>query len=165
MTIAPFLLGAIAALLQASVLPAFYLDPWAAPLLPSALVAAWAVIRRPEETWAIVLAGALILGVVSTERTGWFLLALLPSVGIAMLLATVAPRHHSFVAGLGRAAATAAAGTGCYLSILAIVSGNGAALAPAAPQVIAAGLATAALAGVGVIALRPLRPRPRGLYA
>ena len=164
MIAAPLLVGAAAALLQTAVLPTLFLDAWATPLLPAALVAAWAATRRPEETWTIVLVAALILGVMSRERAGWFLLALLPSVGIAVSLDALAPRHRNFGARLGRAVATALAGTICYVTILAIASGNGGALATTGPQIAAAGLGTMVLATLGVIALAPLRARPAGLF-
>lgn len=165
MIAAPLLLGTAAALLQAGVLPAFYLDAWAAPLLPAALVAAWAATRPPAETGMIALAAALTLGAMSVERAGWFLLALLPSVGIAMLLATVAPRHQGFGARAARATATAFGGTVCYVAMLAIVSGRGATAAEASVEVAVASLGTAVLAAAGVIALAPLRRRSSGLYA
>jgi hypothetical protein len=161
----PLLLGALGALLQVSVLPAFYAEPWATPLLPCALLAAWAATRRPEESWPIALASALVLGVASVERSGWFLLALLPTFGAGLALGLVSPRHHHFVARLGRATATAATGAVCYLGTLALASGSVVGLGAAVPAVVLAGVGTAVIAAIAMVALIPLRPRPVGLFS
>lgn len=161
----PLLLGALGALLQVSVLPAFYPEPWATPLLPCALVAAWAATRQPEESWPIVLASAVLLGIASVERSGWFLIALLPTFGVGLAIGSFAPHHHNFGARLGRATATAATGAVCYLGTLALTSGSVVGLVAAVPAVALAGLGTAVLAAIGVVALIPLRPRPAGLFS
>ena len=45
------LLVTLASFVQVTVLPLLFLDPWSAPLLPVALVAAWSVNRSHDEVW------------------------------------------------------------------------------------------------------------------
>lgn len=159
------LLGVVAALIQAAVLPAFYANAWATPVPACALIAAWAVTRRPDETWAIALAGALVLGVVSIERTGWFLLAMLPTVGLAMTLDEVSPRNRGFSARLGRALAAAAAGALSYAALLAVASTSGGTLIEESRALAMGAIGTAVITAIVVVLLTPLRPRPAGLFA
>lgn len=159
------LLGVSAALVQAAVLPTFYLNAWTAPVPACALIAAWAATRRPEETWAIAGTGALVLGAISVERSGWFLLAMLPTVGVAMVLAEVSPRNRGFTARLGRAVAAASVGTLCYGSLLALTSASAGVLLEEAPSLVVAAIGTSLLAAIVVVVALPFRPRPASLFA
>jgi hypothetical protein len=166
MIAAPLLLGgAVAALVQVAVLPAFYGSAWATPVPACALIAAWAVTRRPDETWAIALAAALVLGVVSIERSGWFLLALLPTIGLAMTLDTVSPRNRSFSARLGRSVSAAAGGTLAYAALLALPATSGGALLEETRALAMGAIGTALLTATIVLILVPLRPRPATLFS
>jgi len=159
------ILGVTAALVQAAVLPAFYTGLWAAPVPACALIAGWAATRRPEETWTIALAAALVLGAISVERAGWFLLAMLPTVGAAMVLATMAPRNRSLTARVGRALIAASGGALGYAGTFAIASTSADALLEEAPGLGAAALVTGLLAALIVVCAAPFRRRPVGLFA
>ena len=158
------LLATATSFAQIAVLPLLTPDPWAAPLLPVALVAAWSVNRSDNEAWPALLPVALLLGVASTERVGWFLVALLP---VALLGAAIAQAPAREERGLRwRLPATASvAGLGAllYLLALATVSGEIATLAEATPAVVGASLGTSALASILTPLLRPRRRR-RGLF-
>jgi hypothetical protein len=158
------LLGVLAALVQAAVVPTFYLDAWAAPVPACALIAGWAAARRPEETWGIAVAGAVVLGVVSVERSGWFLLAMLPTVGVAMLLTEVSPNNRGFSVRVTRATATAVAGTLAYIATLALASASGDLLLEETPGLVIAALGTGLLAAVVLVAMLPFRRRTEGLF-
>jgi len=158
------LLGFLAALVQAAVVPAFYLDAWAAPVPACALIAGWAAARRPEETWSIAVAGAVVLGVVSVERSGWFLLAILPTVGVAMLLTEVSPGNRGFSARITRASATAVVGTLAYVATLALASASGRVLLDETPRLVIAALGTGLLAVFILVAMLPFRRRTAGLF-
>jgi hypothetical protein len=153
-------LALAAALLQLGAMPALFLDAGAAPLLPVGLIAAWASVRRAEETWLAVLAASLLLGAASTERAGWFLLALLPTPALAVGVVALRPRRRVLAAPL-------AAGLGAllYLALLALASGRAGGLAAEAPGHFpaAAGTALVAIAFAGVIP-RHAR-RADGLFA
>jgi len=156
--------GATAALIQTTVLPQFFLDAWTTPFLPAALVATWATTRQPIETWRITLISALILGVMSSERVGWFLLALLPISLIAVFLHEISAQNRHLTTQIGRASATALTGTICYFIILTIVAGKGSLLLAAGPDIAIACLGTMALAIIGVLAVSPFRKKPIGLF-
>ena len=68
-----------AAPVQAAITTALFRDPLAAPVLPVALIAGWAVMRDVRETWPALILPAVVLGVTSEERVGWFLLSMLPA--------------------------------------------------------------------------------------
>jgi hypothetical protein len=161
----PVLAGLVAALFQVALVPAFVSDGWAAPVLPCAIVAAWAASRRPEAATLIALTSALVLGVISVERAGWFLIALLPAVGSAMLLDALAPAARNLPARVARAAVGAAAGTLGYLATLALAGGHLGSLVEASSDAAGAAAGTALLAVVFVVLLTPLRPRAPGPYA
>jgi hypothetical protein len=163
--VVPVLAGLIAALFQLALVPAVTSNGWAAPVLPCAVVAAWAASRRPEAATLIALTSALVLGVISVERAGWFLVALLPAVGVAMLLDALVPAARNLPARVARAAAGAAAGTLGYLATLALAGGHVGALVDAGSDVAGAATITALIAAVVVVALSPLRPRAPGPYA
>lgn len=127
----------------------------AIPLLPIALVAAWAVVRDPVEPALALPPVAWVLGVASEQPIGWLLLALVP----ALVLGAA-------VRALGRSHAIAATVLAATLSALAYV----AILAPGRlPDLLPSALATtgwtAAAALVAALALFPFRPRERGLFA
>lgn len=160
------LLAAAAALLQIGAVPAAFAQPLAGPVLPVALIAAWAAVRDPREAWLAPVAAAVILGVVSEARVGWFLLALLPPAA----LATLAQRwEHRGEATPGRRIALAAlAGTGGAIGYVVILAAGGGALDALWPEAgaIARSVSwTALLAAAGAAALWPLRPRGAGLFA
>jgi len=157
-------LGILAALLQAAVVPAFFLDAWAAPIPACALIAAWAAARRPEETWPIAAAAALVLGVISVERAGWFLLALLPSVGGAILLASVSRENRGLSARLSRGIAAAAIGSLGYAAVLGLGAARDGAVFRESAAVAFAAVGTALLAAIVVTALTPFRRHPVGLF-
>lgn len=161
----PVLAGLVAALFQVALVPAVASNGWAAPVLPCAVVAAWAVSRRPEAATLVALTSALVLGAISVERAGWFLVALLPAVGLAMLLDALAPAARNLPARVARAAAGAAAGTLGYLATLALAGGHLGALIAASSDAAGAAAMTALVATVLVVVLSPLRPRAPGPYA
>lgn len=159
------LVGGSAALIQTAVLPAFYLNAWAAPVPACALIAAWAAVKRPQDTWPLAVAGALVLGVISVERSGWFLLAFLPTVAATIAVAEVSREHRGFAARLGRATAAALVGTIGYIAMLTLASTGGRLLLERAPDLLTAAVATSVLAAVIVALMLPLRERSTGLFA
>ncbi len=130
------------------------------PLLPVAILGAWARTRPSFEGWVAVPPAALLLGAASDERAGWFLLALLP----VPLLASVTHRGGP---GRALAAAAAAAGVGAclYLWAFTVVDGR-ATLGLDEARTIAGAAAWTALGALLLTAcLLPFRPRERGLFA
>ncbi len=85
------LLGAGAALLQLGATPLWLDRPLAAPVLPLIVIAGWGAARGLGETVPAAALAAIVLGVSSEERAGWFLLAMLPTA--ALLLPASALRH------------------------------------------------------------------------
>lgn len=165
MTAILVLLALAAAPLQAAITTALVRDPLAAPVLPVALVTAWAAMRRPEETWPAILLPAFVLGVASEERVGWFLLALLP----APLVASFAVRRfRPKVTGFWRRALTAggsgALGALLYACTLAAVGGLAAELPARSGALFAASIVSGAIAIVVAACFWPLRPRQQGLF-
>lgn len=155
-------LAAVAALLQLAAVPSLFVDGAVAPLLPVALISAWAAARDGNETWPVLLVVPVMLGVVSEERVGWFMLALLPSAALASL-----PWQTDGASGVrrfARAPLAAAGGAVLYLSLLTLAAGRPATLAETAGSYVFAALWTAAVATLLAGALWPLRPRPRGLF-
>jgi hypothetical protein len=173
-------LAAALVVLQLSLLPALFpagAIGAAAPLLPVALVAAWAAAREPIEVAPALVVAAGALGAVSTERVGWFLLALLPTVAVAVA-ARELPRRASWGRGRRtlerpagreaaltdvalRAAVAAAVGAAAYLALLALASGRPALLPALGVSIAGATVWSAALATVLALLLRPRR---RGLF-
>lgn len=159
------LLTTAAALLQISVLPLLFLDPWSAPLLPIALIASWSVNRSHDQTWPALLPAALLPGVVSTQQIGWFLVALLPVALLGSVIAqTRADEERGFLWRIPAAAAVAGLGTLAYLLVLPTAGGEIAALADAAGAIVSAALGTSVLAAALTPLLRPRRQR-HGLFA
>ena len=158
------LLVVAASFLQVTLVPLLFLDPWSAPLLPVALVAAWSVNRSQDEAWPALLPSALLLGVVSTQRVGWFLVALLPvALAGAAMAQTRADEEHGLLWRLPATASVAGLGALGYLLALAIVSGELVVLAAAAPAVVVSVLGSSALATTLTPLLRP-RQRRHGLF-
>ncbi|MPZ99357.1 MAG: hypothetical protein GEU80_08470 [Dehalococcoidia bacterium] len=158
-------LGALAALAQLGVLPLLFLDPLTQPLLPVALVAGWCLVRGPAEAWPTLLLAPALLGVLSEERVGWFVLALLPTAAVAVALlyfarnAVVrAPRR------LASAACAGAVGAACHASVLALASGRPLLLVDAVAGLALAVCVTAALSALVAAAVWRTRPRARGLF-
>ena len=159
------LAAAVMALVQLGVVPLFFLDGRAAPVLPVALIAAWAAVREPAETVPALLVTAVALGVASQERVGWFLLALLPAALLAALVRSLLDDEHDpSKRRLALAAGGAGAGAIAYLVLLAIAAGAAAELGSNAARFALAGLLTASLGGLFAVALWPTRPRPEGLF-
>ncbi len=165
MTAILVLLALAAAPFQAAITTALVRDPLAAPVLPVALVAAWAAMRKPEETWPAILLPAVVLGVASEERIGWFLIALLP----APLVASFAVRRfRPKVTGFWRRVLTAG-GAGAlaavlYACTLAVVGGIGGELPERSGALLAAAVVSGAISLVVAACFWPLRPRQRGLF-
>ncbi|MEE8336611.1 MAG: hypothetical protein V3R95_00985 [Dehalococcoidia bacterium] len=152
------MLALAASLLQLGAIPAFFLDGIAAPLLPVALIAAWAMLRGDGDAWPALLVAAVVLGVASQMRVGWFLLALLPTAAFsAAVVRRVATRRLAFVP------ATAAAGALAYLAVLALAAGSPAAVMVPREMFLAVAW-TAAAAAIAGIALWLFHPRPHGLF-
>ena len=77
------LLALAAAIAQIGLGPGAFAEPLAGPVLPVALLAGWTAMRRTKEAWPVPLVAAIVLGAVSEARTGMFVLALLPALGVA----------------------------------------------------------------------------------
>jgi hypothetical protein len=146
------------ALVQVNVLPAL-IPSAAAPLLPIALLAAWSAMRGAATTWPALVAVATTLGVASDQRIAWFLLALLPTVALAVAFADPGLRVAQARRPL-HAAAVAAAGSAAYLATLLVAGGDARALAHAMPAFVAAATSTAVIAALSAAALWPVRTRP-----
>jgi hypothetical protein len=163
----PLLLLAVgAAILQVGAVPAAFAQPLAAPVLPVALLAGWAAMRRPRETWPAPLGAALVLGAVSEARVGTFLLALLP----VLLLATLVRLRERRGEGtafrrLALAAVAGAGGTLGYVLLLSIVSGTAGDLVRALPALVTGMAWTGVLAAVLAAALWRVRSDSGGLFA
>ena len=165
MTAILVLLALAAAPLQAAITTALVRDPLAAPVLPVALVTAWAAMRRPEETWPAILLPAVVLGVASEERIGWFLIALLPA---PLVAAFAVRRFRPKVTGFWRRALTAGAAAALsallYASTLAVVGGIGGELPERAGALFATAVVSGTIAILVAVCFWPLRPRQRGLF-
>ena len=160
------LMVAAAALVQAAAGPALFAHPLAAPVLPAAIVVAWAAMRGPEETWAALPLPAVVMGALSDERAGWFLIALLPAPLLGM---AVARRARRTGAGLVRRVAWSAGAAGgaalCYGLVLVLAAGVLRDL-PAATGDVAAGVLLTGLLGAPLALLAwPARRRERGLFS
>ncbi|MEX2375922.1 MAG: hypothetical protein WD942_10130, partial [Dehalococcoidia bacterium] len=140
-------------------------EPLAAPVLPTVLIAAWAVIRGSEETWPAIVLPAVVFGALSDERIGWFLLALLPAPLIASI---AAQRFQPRITGFNRRALTgasvAAAGAWLYGLLLLFGAGMASDLPHAATALTASAVLSGLLALVAAACFWPLRPRHRGLF-
>ena len=152
----------------------------ASPLLPVVLVAAWGSARDPVETVPAAVAAAAALGAVSSERVGWFLLALLPTIVAAVTLRAGLGRAPGSrpggeldglrdgrvslltVAALG--AVSAAVGSAAYVALLTLAAGDVALFPELLRSIAATTVWSAGLAAVLAPLLRPLRRERRGLF-
>ncbi|MGE0227076.1 MAG: hypothetical protein AB7I38_10060 [Dehalococcoidia bacterium] len=148
-------LALLASLVQVGALPALFFDPLAAPLLPVALLAAWGALRGPEELWPAFLVAPLPLALLSEERLGWFLLALLPTAG---LLLRRRPDPDT-LAQFARAPLVAALGALGYLALLWLAAGDVRGLPGALTTLVGAALLTAVASSLFAVLLWPLRAR------
>ncbi len=160
-------LALLAATVQVAVLPVLAASPLAVPLLPVALLAAWCVMRRPTETWPVLLVTPMLLGPLSEEQFGWFLVALLPAAAVGTLLSPIdAPGPPP---GLGHqlalVALVAAVGAAGHAAILATAGGVPGNLVHDAGAIAGSLAWTVIFAFAMALVLAPLRPRPRGLFA
>lgn len=146
-----------ASLLQLGAVPAFFLDGVAAPLLPVAVIAAWATLRGEGDAWPALLIAAIVLGVASQLRVGWFLLALLPTSALCAIVVRQAGGR------LALAPLAAAVGAVAYLAVLALAAGRPATMLQPWEVLLAAGW-TALVATLVALVLRPFHPRPQGLF-
>jgi len=164
--LALLLLAMAAAVLQVGAVPAAFHQPLAAPVLPVALLAGWAAMRRPREAWPVPLGAAVVLGVLSEERVGLYLLALLPGLGIATFLRLRERRGEGTASRrLALAAVGGAAGMLCYVLALAAAAGTGRMLSPALPALIGGMAWTGMLAALLAAALWRVRSDRGGLFA
>jgi hypothetical protein len=159
------LLALLFALVQASAVPLLFLDPIAAPSLPVALIAAWAVARDPREVAPGLLLVAIVLGVLSTERTGWFVLALVPAAAAALPLEPLLARPEGAPPRTLVAGGVAALGVLAYIVLLALAGGVITDVPSAGDAMIGASIATAAVAVLLAAILVRTRPREVGLFA
>ncbi len=148
------LLGAGAALLQLGAAPSLFADPLAAPILPLAVLAGWGAARGLAEAAPAAVIAALVLGVASEERAGWFLLAMLPTAALVTPALALRPSRRLLLA-----PAAAALGVIAYQGLLHLSSGDLALLARGEP-LLSAALWSAALALVLAAISWALRPRP-----
>ncbi len=140
-------------------------EPLAAPVLPAILIAAWAAIRRPEETWPAIVLPAIIFGVLSEERVGWFLLALLPTPLIASIaVRRFQPRITGFHRRALTGASVAAASAWLYGLFLLLAADMVGELPHAASNLTASAVLSGLLALIVSACFWPLRPRSRGLF-
>lgn len=170
--VALVLLAALAAVVQIGAVPPAFHDRLGSPVLPVALIAAWAVMRDPREVWPALLVAGVLLGVVSEARVGSYVLALLPAVAAGMVLAAAGDRRDRAAASgprrLAAASVSGAVGAVAYVAVLALSGGTWAAL-PREAGAIGAILLGAAWTGTMAIAIAaalwPLRQRGAGLFA
>ncbi|MGE3856597.1 MAG: hypothetical protein AB7G21_06550 [Dehalococcoidia bacterium] len=163
----PLLLLAMgAAVLQVGAVPAAFHQPLAAPVLPVALLAGWAAIRRPREAWPVPLGAAIVLGAVSEGRVGLYLLALLPALAIATFVRLRERRGEGTASRrLALAAVGGAAGTLCYVLSIAAAAGTARTLSPALPALLGGMAWTGMLAALLAAALWRVRSDRGGLFA
>jgi hypothetical protein len=147
-------------LVQLGAAPPLFGEPQAAPLLPIAVAAGWSAAREAGAAAPVLLGAAIVLGVASEERAGWFVMATLPAGALFAAAGSASPlRRLAFVP------AAAGLGAALYLGLLYLAAGQPALFGHAREDVLAASLWTAALAGAGALLAWPLRPRPpAGLF-
>lgn len=169
--------------LQLSLIPALFpAGPIsvATPLLPVALVAAWGAARDPVEAIPATLVAAAALGAVSSERVGWFILALLPTTAAAVTARALLKRapwtrsrmtfggaHASettFPDAVLCAAGAATVGAAAYLALLTLAAGRASLLPELLESIAGSAGWSAVLAAVLAPLLRPLRRQRRGLF-
>lgn len=155
----------LSAPVQAAITTALFRDPLAAPVLPVALIAGWAVMRNAEETWPALFLPAILLGAASEERMGWFLIALLPAPALAAAgVARIRPRVTGITRRLVIAGSVAALAALAYATVLSAAGGVLGHLGASAGGLLVAAAGSALLAMLAALAFWPLRPRERGLF-
>lgn len=156
-----FAAGLALGLAQLGAGPVLFGEPRAAPLLPLAAAAGWCAARGPGAGPPLLLGAALALGAASAERTGWFVLAMLPGAALLAAAEGAPPRRR-----LALAPAAAGLGAGGYAALLYLAAGRPELLAAGREAALAAALWTAALAAAGALLAWPLRPRAKraGLF-
>ena len=160
------LLAVMASILQVGAVHAAFGQPLAAPLLPVALLAGWAAIRRPREAWPAPLAAAVVLGGVSDLRVGAFLLALVPVLAIATAIRLRERRGEAtLLRRLALAAVAASLGTACYVLILSAAAGTTPALSEGFVALTKGMAWTAAIATILAAAMWRARTDSGGLFA
>ena len=164
--IAVLVLAIAVSILQIGAVPAAFAQPLAAPILPVALLAGWAAVRRPREAWPIPLAAAVVLGVVSEGRVGVFALALLPALTLVTLVRLRERRGEATaLRRLGLAASAAAGGVLCYVLLTSAPAGTAGTLPGALLALLMSMAGTAVLATALAAALWPVRTDSGGLFA
>ena len=160
------LLALAAAIAQIGLVPGAFAEPLAGPVLPVALLAGWTAMRRPKEAWPVPLVAAIVLGAVSEARTGMFVLALLPALGVATVARAGERRGEgTAIRRLGLAAAAGAIGALCYVAVLSMAAGTEATLTRALPALLVGATWTALLATVLAGAMWRVRTDSGGLFA
>ena len=156
------LLGVGAALLQLGAAPALFEQQLAAPVLPLALIAGWGAVRGLAEVAPAAILAAIVLGVASEERAGWFLLAMLPTAALVVPALTLPPSRRLLLA-----PAAAAAGVLAYQGLLQLSSGVASAPLTEGEALLGGALWSAAAAFVLAALCWALRARPSagGLFA
>jgi hypothetical protein len=159
-------LAALSALVQGAAAPMLFVEPLAAPVLPAALIAAWAVMRGADEAWPALLLPAVILGTLSDERAGWFLIAMLPAPALGMLIAARAKRTGAGMTRRALWAASAAAVAALAHGLVLALAGGVVAEVPRIAAPVVGGVLLTALAALLLAPLMwPLRTRERGLFS
>jgi len=153
--VAVVLIAVIASLVQVAVVPAVLPGAAAVPLLPLAILAAWGSVRSASEVCIALVAVAIVLGVSSQERVGWYLLACAP-LAAALLLA---PEREAWSRRLVRAPIAAGLGACAYAALLLVAAGRVRALPGETFAIGGAALMTAAIAALCVTVLLPWRAR------
>ena len=156
-----FVAGVALGLVQLGAAPVLFGDPRAAPLIPLAVLAGWSVARGFGEVVPGLLGAALVLGVASDDRAGWFVLAMAPGAALLAVADVVRPLRR-----LALAPAAASLGAGAYTALLYATSGRFELLSVHSEPAVGLVLWTGALAAGCAVLAWPLRPRePRtGLF-
>lgn len=153
--------GVALGLVQLGAAPVLFGDPRAAPLIPLAAVAGWSAARGFGHVAPVLLGAALVLGVASEDRTGWFVLAMAPAAALLAVADAVSPLRR-----LALAPAAATLGAGAYTALLYAASERFELLVVQSETAVDVVLWTGALAAACALLAWPLRPRtPRtGLF-
>jgi len=159
------LVGAVTALLQTAVVPQLVDDPLAAPVLPVVMVAAWGTRRRASEVSIAVIMMGVCLGLLSTARAGWFVLALLPALGLALAAESGEPERASLLRRAVLAGLIGGVGAAAYLSVLPLAGGHAEALSEARAAVLLGATWTALLGSGLALVLAPFGRQRDGLFA
>ena len=149
-----FVVGVALGLVQLGAAPVLFGDQRAAPLIPIAVLAGWSATRGSDGVAAGLLGAALVLGVASEDRVGWFVLAMVPAAALLAVADLVPPRRRLLLA-----PAAASLGAGAYTALLYATGGRFELLSVHAEPAIGLVLWTGALAAGCAVLVWPLRPR------